>query len=608
MPKLTRTEDELQLSIGGATDFQAVLTAVKAIPGRRFDPDTKLWLFPAETSVAERILMTIKPSADEAILQWVRASRAEREQELTTKLPADAQSPLFIPWSDSLYDFQRAFIEFAVAHPKVLLADDMGLGKTVQALSSVTELLIRDDTLDTKLPRLVIAPNSAKGVWAREIVKWLGSNEPHQIIDAKTAPKREAQLQTAIKDGCWCIVNWEQIRAQKHEREHDVHHRDGTVSSEVEVTWSLKQPLFEDTDWLAVIADEAHRAKSRKAMQTRGLWRIQAPMELALTGTPLMNSPDELWSILRWLYPEQYGRSTPGHARTAFWPFHDMYTESYEGYKNSRIVVGVKNPEALRFELKNRLVRRTKAQKLNLPEKTREYVPLTMGKEQAKVYADAESKFWLEIQQAVEAGDKSAIRFAADVLSGKKRIYEITNGASRVVRLRQILCSPALLGGIDNSVKMDAIVDNVTDNSHQQHGVFVEFVEGANILVDRLRKKGVIAEAFTGEVKDTAVRTYYEDRFQAGKIDVLVGTLGAMRESITLTAANIGHFCELAWVPGWNSQAEDRFHRVGQLNPVTILRYIVEDTVDTEKVRPTNQLKDMIVRSVIVQDPVNEIG
>lgn len=610
MPKLTRTDDELHLALSGATDFQAALAAVKSVSGRRFDPESKLWKFPARPELAERLLLTVKPTADPSILAWVRASRAEREQELATQLPDDGK--LLIPWAGNLYDFQRAAVAFMAEHNCVILADDMGLGKTLQALAAVREAALRKAELDLTRPKLIVCPNSAKGVWGREIAKWLGTAEPFQLVDAKVAKKRQAQIEQGIKDGGWVVVNYEQIRAQRHEKEVIVNHRDGSCSTRIEKWYDLKQPLFAETDWLAVIADEAHRAKNRKAAQTIGLWSIDAPIKFALTGTPLMNSPDELWSLLKWLYPEQYGKSDPprgtkpGHHRTAFWAFHDQYTESYEGYGGGRIVIGVKNPDGLRFELKDRLIRRTKAQKLNIPEKTREHIPVKLNAGQQKVYDEAEGAFWLQVTQAISEGDKAAAKFAKEVLEGKKRIFEISNGASRTVRLRQVCSTPALLGGEDDSAKFDAIVDNVLDNSHQQHVVFTEFVESSNLLVARLRKKGVEAEAFTGEVTDTRIRTFYEDKFQSGNIDVLCGTLGAMRESITLTAANIVHFSERAWVPGWNEQAEDRLHRTGQVNPVTILIYEGIDTVDTQKVRPTNALKEIIVSSVIHKDQIQE--
>lgn len=601
MPKLTKTDEQLELSLKGAPDFPDALKRTKMIPGRRFDPDTKNWVFPLDAAVAERILLTIKPTADQALLGWVRANRNEREMELTTPLPEDAK--LLIPWSETLYDFQRAAVDFMADHPRILLADDLGLGKTLQAISAQAEFLIRNSDVEVDKPRLVVCPKTIQGVWGREIKKWLGKEEPYVIVDATTPAKRETQLLEGIKNNAFVIVNWEQIRANTRIEERLVNHRDGSTSMQEETIVELKQPLFETTDWLAAIADEAHRAKNRKAAQTIGLWRIDAHIKMALSGTPLMNSPDELWAILRWLFPEQYGRSSKNHPRTAYWAFHDQYTDSYEGYGGSKVVVGVKNPDALRFELKDRLIRRTKGQKLNLPPKVRTYIPVKLNKGQRKAYEEAERKFWLEIVQAVTEGDKQAAKFAEEAVSGKKRIIEISNGAARTVRLRQVASTPALLGGEDDSGKLDACVDQIIDNAHKQHVVFTEFVGTASILVERLRKKKLTAEAFTGEV-DGAVRTQFEDDFQNGDIDVLVGTIGAMREGVTLTAADTVHFIERAWVPGQNEQAEDRLHRIGQDNKVTVLIYEAEDTVDVDKIRPTNEVKETIVRSVIVKDEV----
>lgn len=605
MPRLTRDNGELALSLSGAKDFQDALARVRSIPGRRFDGESKLWKFPDDPAVAERIMLAIQPSADAALLQWVRGSRAEREAELTTNLPDDAE--LMVPWSDKLYDFQRAYVDFASSNLHNINGDDMGLGKTAQALAVVAEAGLRDPELNVQRPRLVVCPNSAKGVWAREIVKWLGSGEPHQIVDSVTPKKRKAQLTSAIEANAWVIVNFEQIRAKKTTTETVVNHRDGSSSVREHISWEMKEPLFENTDWLAVIADECHRAKNYKAQTARGLWRLAAPIQLALSGTPLQNHPAELWSILRWLYPEQYheqGRRYNGVA-WAYWPFYDQYVDDYDsGY--GRVIVGVKNPDALRFELKNRLVRRTKGEKLNLPEKVREFVPVKLNPKQQKVYDEAERDFWLTVTQAIEEGDKKLAEDMNQVLQGKKRIYEMSNGAARTVRLRQIASTPATLGGDDDSAKLDAAEEIITDAQPKSFVVFTEFVKTAHSLVERLRAKKIAAEAFTGEVS-SGVRTVYEDRFQSGEVSVMVGTLAAMRESLTLTAADTVIFVERAWVPAWNEQAEDRLWRNGQKNAVTVLILQAEGTVDEDRVRPTNTAKEAIVSSVIKKDQIKEI-
>lgn len=404
-------------------------------------------------------------------------------------------------------------------------------------------------------------------------------------------------------------MNYEQIRAKKVVTEETVNHRDGSTSVREHTEWVMRQPIFTDTEWLAIIADECHRAKNHKSQTARGLWKLRAPIQLALSGTPIQNHPAELWSVLRWLYPEQYheqGKRYNGVA-WAYWPFYDEYVDDYDtGY--GRVIVGVKNPDALRFELRNRLVRRTKGELLDLPPKVREIVPVALNPKQRKAYEQAETAFWLEIEQAIKDGDTALAKDVEKVVQGTKRIIELSNGAARTVRLRQVASTPALLGGEDDSAKLDAAVEIITDAAEdKQFVVFTEFVGTANILVDRLCQNKVSAEAFTGEVKDTRVRTQFEDKFQNGDIRVLVGTLAAMRESITLTAADTVIFIERAWVPAWNEQAEDRLWRTGQENQVTVLILEAEDTVDESRVKPTNAVKEAIVSAVIHKDHVKEV-
>lgn len=557
----------------------------------------------------------MQPIADPSIVEWVKSARQTNEQELVSPLPDDAE--VTIPWGHDrapwqpeevnsepfvgLKPHQRALVGAlaGLSEMKAIVADDMGLGKTGSALAAIAEaatikgdggIIQEDDYLryvTGSEPRLIVCPNSVKGVWRREVGRWLGPGEPVQIIDGTTPKARHNQLVTSLDDPTWIIVNYEQLRTQKIKRKTRT---GGTKTEEI-----MKEPLFAESKWLAVIADEAHRAKNRKASQTRGLFRVQAPIMLALTGTPLMNTPDELWALLHWLFPKEY---------TSYWRFYEQYVDYIEGYFG-KIITGVKNPDALRFELNKRLYRRTKAQVLDLPEKLRVRIPVQLDSKSRKLYTEAEKGLWLEIEKAVTEGDASATRFAAEASSGKN-IYTIPNGAARTVRLRQILSTPALLGGEDHSNKMDALVENVIDNQHKQHVVFSEFVQSCNILAERLRTKELNAETYTGETEEH-VRTELEDKFQRGEIQVLIGTIGAMREGITLTAADTQHWLERAWVPGWNEQGEDRNHRIGQRNAVTIYIYEAENTVDDGKIAPTNRLKERIVKTVLPKDKIKEV-
>lgn len=607
-PTLTLLDDALALDISGCrrgAEFADALAKVKEIPGARFDWDTKLWMLPAEPAIGERALLAIQPEVTPELRNWIRAGRATADAELVAQLPPDADD-LLIPWAHErapwqpeeingspvtgLKPHQRALVSTITKQRpfvRAIVADEMGIGKTIQAISIIAELQVQG--LLEVGPKLVVCPNSVKGVWAREILRWLGDDEPVQIV-AGTPAQRKKQIEAAVASDGWLIVNYEQVRTQKVKRR--------TRSGGTKTVEIMKEPLFETTEWLAVIADEAHRTKNRKAAQTRGLWRTtksgKVPVQLAATGTPIMNSPDELWALLHWLFPKEY---------TSYWAFYEKYVDYTEGYFGKEIH-GVKNADALRFELKGRLFRRTKAQVLDLPAKTRITIPIELSAKARKLYAEAERSLWLEVEKAMEAGDASAEALAVAATRGTN-IYTIPNGAARTVRLRQILSTTELLGGEDESDKLDACVDNITDNAHKQHVVFSEFVGTCQALARRLRAKGMTAEVYTGEVGQ-AKRTELEDKFQRGEIDVLIGTIGAMREGITLTASDTQHWIERAWVPAWNEQGEDRQHRIGMTGPLTIYIYEAQDTLDDGRVKPTNALKARIVRSVITQDEVAE--
>lgn len=642
MSTLSLGDGQLELTFDSYRDFQPVADMVKAVPGRRFDGERKLWAFPDDPTVAERLMVTIKPDMDPALIDWMKRVKVERQKELLTPLPddADIQVPWArarVPWQpekvgrpgeevpfNGLLSHQRVFVDLAAEKKRVLLADDMGLGKCAQSLSAVMEFFLRQSEIvgavDMPLdafesaadmvawadvqdgPKLIIAPSTVKGTWGRELRLWLGQGIPHQVVDGTTFKARHNQLSEAIKGNAWAVVNWEQLRVKNETQTKKTKIYDpmtGEVLRIAEVKKSvevMREPLFEKTAWITAIADEAHRAKNRKSLQTKGLWRVDAQMKMALTGTPLMNSPDELWPILKWLFPKEY---------TSYWRFFDQYVDYYEG-QFGKIITGVKNSDALRFELKDRLVRRTKDEVLDLPEKVRQYIPVTLGPKQRKLYEEAERQMWFEVEQAIKEGDQSAIDFAKAAMENPNGIYQVMNGAARTVRLRQILSSPALLGGEDDSAKLDSVENIIVDAQPKQMVVWTEFVGTTHLMVNRLEKHGIKAVAFTGELSPEQ-RTRIENDFQNGDIDVIIGTIAAMKEGITLTASNEQDWIERSWTPAVNEQGEDREHRIGQRHPVTIRIHEAEGTIDTQNVAVRNAIKEMIVSAVVKKDDVEEL-
>lgn len=585
--KLIQGDEVLLVKLGGTKEeFQAQLARVKSMPGKRYNDSHpehgKVWEIPDDDAALLKLVHTVEPELPAGLLARVRAARQEQATELVTKLPDDAE--LLVPWADRLAGKQRAGVDFMLvtAGGKALLADDMGGGKTVQAITTVEEYLLREPEADPDRPRLVIAPASVLDHWRRELKKW--ANVPDEcitIIDGKTPAKREAQLATALEQpGAWVLVNWEKLQK-----------RVKLVGES-----SKKKGPLDKVKWLAVIGDESHRAKNHDSQTARGLHKLRAPIQIAASGTPVLNNPGELYSILHWLRPEQY---------TSFWAFYHSYTETYKGYQGRDVIIGVKNADGLRFELADKMVRRTKREiHPDIPEPLEPifYEP-PMSKKQADIYAEAEKDFWLEIAQAPDISKEQKLEMVEkledEALSVETVKMMIPNAAARTMRLRQVATSPALLGGEDVSSKLDEAEQIVLSNGIDQPFVwFAWFKDTVDLLVERFRALGADARGFHGGNSTRESRADMAAAFQAGEFSIICATIKTGGTGIDLFRAADCGFIEEDWVPGENQQAFDRIDRKGQgFHPQRhILR--APDTVDVGKIAPKLATKQLIVETI----------
>jgi SNF2 family DNA or RNA helicase len=242
--KLTLLDDAVEVDLAGCrgSDFQDALAKVRDIPGRRFHTETaeradgteytrKVWLIPRDPKAAEKAVYSMQPDVDSDVLDWIREASVTADAELVSTLPDDADD-LLIPWATTRADWQpdhvngapftglkahqRALVSAIAAqeHPRAIVADDMGLGKTLQAISIVAEKMAQAGLVAPIKPSLIVSPNSVKGVWSRELLRWLG-DVPVQVIDATTPAARHNQLDRIIAERGWAIVNYEQLRTVK---------------------------------------------------------------------------------------------------------------------------------------------------------------------------------------------------------------------------------------------------------------------------------------------------------------------------------------------------------------------------------------------------------
>lgn len=314
-----------------------------------------------------------------------------------------------------------------------------------------------------------------------------------------------------------------------------------------------------------VAIDEIHKCKNPASQQGKGILKIQSECRIAMTGTPLMNQPFDLYIILKWL----------GYEKHAFYSFKKHYGVfgGYGGYER----VGYRYLDELQSQLNDIMLRRLKKDVLDLPEKTHitEYVDMTAKQEQ----------IYKEISMEIKAN--------IDMIKAS------SNPLAQLIRLRQATGYTGILSSkITESAKIDRMEELVEEaiSNGKQVVIFSNWTQITDIVYARLRAKYATA-CITGETKDSERQSYVED-FQVGRAKILVGTIGAMGTGLTLTAGTVEIFMDEPWNRANKEQAEDRCHRVGTTENITIYTLVCKDTID-EKINQLVEKKGAMADAIV---------
>ena len=319
-------------------------------------------------------------------------------------------------------------------------------------------------------------------------------------------------------------------------------------------------------DWGVLVADEVHKAKDPDAQQTMALMslRHRAMFRWGLTGTPLVQNPDDLWSIMAFVDPHEWLAGSRSR-------FRKMYMTGGPGFFGGWNTTGL-NPRTepvLRKFLEPRMIRRTKVEVLHdLPEKLPvQYRPVLMTSKQRTAYNQMVATMLAEVDNGVLV--------AQGILP-------------RVGYLRMIAAATPNVddeGKIDHlttpSSKVDAMLDIIDEMGDRQLVIYADSKMLLDLAMQRTSKqrKNITFTSITGEVANRA-RKVRIDQFQAGDFQVMFGTTGAGAEGITLTAADTILFLQPPWSNKDLIQSQDRLHRIGQENKVTTLVLYAPHTVD----------------------------
>ena len=344
-------------------------------------------------------------------------------------------------------------------------------------------------------------------------------------------------------------------------------------------------PELNSIQWLHIIADECHRMKNRKAQQTRALKTLSGMCRTAMSGTPVVNRPDELWSVLNWLYPTFY---------RSYWKFFNKYvdynTKQVHG-RTYREILGPRNPTGLLAEIRPFYVRRRKKDVLkDLPDKYYTEIKVDLTPTQRKAYETMRKEMiaWVGNQQE-------------ELLAAPVVIAQLT-------RLQQFAVSYADIDSdgrvrlTEPSSKLDALME-ILDDTEDQVVVFSRFRQLVSLLARRLEDRSIPYSRITGDVPN-AERAGVVQRFQRGESRVFIGTIGAGGVGINLHAASIVVFLDRDWSPALNLQAEDRLHRIGQKNAVQVIDIMARKTVDAGRHQKLEIKKSWIAQ--VLGDPKEE--
>lgn len=424
--------------------------------------------------------------------------------------------------------------DFIVEKRNVILADEMGLGKTFTTIMA---------TLELGNGGVVICPASLKNNWAREILM-VDDDADIQIIDGG-----ETRVYHQGNTSKWLIVNYD------------------VISRDV-----IKEKIL-DFMPTTLILDEAHYIKSSSTKRTRTALEIakQASHVLLLTGTPILNRPMELFTLLKAI-GHPLGANWYGYAKTycgahfrEFWRKVDDGTGRMVARKVKFLDTGgATNLDKLAIALKTVYLRRTKEVLGDtLPEKIITNLEVEIAPEYRKAYKQAWDdymEYLLSIPDEEQDKNIQNIQLA-------KHLIELN-------KLKQVASQgkvPHVLKDVGNIVEQGGKVIIFTQYTNTLHEI-VRGVQAMKIKVVKLN----------GE-DDMEARQKAVDRFQEDdSVKVFVANIKAGGVGITLTKANKVLFADMEWTPALHSQAEDRAHRIGQHNLVNVYYYIAKDTVDED--------------------------
>lgn len=423
-----------------------------------------------------------------------------------------------------------------------ILADDMGLGKTLQMLA----LLKYFHDKDGSEPSMVITPTSLMYNWLAEVKKFTPDLDARIISGPQ--PERVALLKKALDEGVDLIITSYPLIRRDSE-------------------------LYTDTPFRFVLLDEAQHIKNPGSLGAKAVKSLQARARFAMTGTPIENSINDLWSIFDFALPGYLS----SHARFV----QEMETPiARDGDTNART--------NLRRRIKPFILRRIKSEVLTeLPDKIETTMYAEMFDEQKAIYLNTLEQIKANTTRLLDEGFS-------------KNRMQILAG---ITRLRQICCEPSLYlenytGGSGKLALLLELTIEAIDSGHRLL-IFSQFTAMLSIIQEKFNELRIPYQYLDGNVS-AIKRAERIAAFNNGEGKVFLISLRAGGTGFNLTSADmIVHF-DPWWNPAAEDQATDRAYRIGQTRSVQVIHMLAAGSIE-ERILALQEKKRALTKAIITE-------
>ncbi len=442
-----------------------------------------------------------------------------------------------------------------------ILADDMGLGKTLQTLTAIQRAW---ETAKIKRPSLIVCPTSVVQNWKSEINKFFTACTPITYV----GNRREKKLESLHRSDLFANL----------QNEHTL------VITSFDIA-RIDHEKLNRIEWHYVVVDEAHNIKNPDAKRTKAIKTINGQNKLVLTGTPIQNKLEELWSLFDFVMPGYLG-SRSG--------FRDTYSRG--GHVNWSAVWG--GETRLKDRVNPFILRRLKENVAkDLPSKIAISQKVELTSRQVSLYKEVIES--AQCKQMLEDVEKNGIKRAQpQILAAFTKLRTICNHPSLTVK-----DSVPSQAQVEHSGKLELLqelMSEIIDGEHRTL-LFCQSTQMLDIIQHwfkhwKIRCLRLDGSTPPGDRLGLVDEFNKNERHHAFLISTKAGGTG-----LNLTGADTVIFYDHDWNPANDNQAQDRAHRIGQTKPVTVYRLVSRGTIE-EKILERQVVKQTLADQIVGAD------